>query len=456
MYENWDFQDELQGEDVYLMELRDRIREIPLSNILEHHGVRFAKVSGGNIFGYCPFHPDTTPNSFSVNNNRKICKCFACGNGGDAIAFMQLTENLSYSDAILKLAADENLITKQKFEELSKKTYSDENLQKVTGKYTFPQKKEKPSDYIKMANDVYSLFPMLFGLSEEDAKYLKEERRIEDSHMGNYFTIGDYNSYMMIYKILKIYPEYKDELKNLAGFYEDLITNHTELAIHQGIGLLIRNANGFVVGVQIRRRHVKEGELRYVWLTSSFALYSKYHNGGSSPGAPIDIIVPEKKDIKKIAIVEGKFKSEILSQNGFISASVQGVGNFAGIEKEIEHFPSVKTAYIFYDADMLRNTAVLNQAIKLGKYLNEKCPNISVKYCVWKEELGKGIDDLIINGHKDTVKVLSQETFTSIFQETITPLMEKYGVNQSSCRLSKEERVAFGQDLKESLSKKMF
>ena len=434
--------------------LENKIREIPLSEVLMNHGVQLVKRSGQEILGYCPFHPDSRPGSFSVNDNKGVCQCFSCGKGGNAVKFMEITEGLSHNQAVAQLACDENLISDVEFQILTNSDYQDKKVKNVK-KRIEKKKPEKTSAYIKMANDVYSLFPMIFGLSDEDYYYLKNERQLKDERIQTYFPIGDYSSNTVIKKILRVYPEYLETLKNLAGFFEDE-RGRISMSIPEGIGIPIRNSNGKVVAIQIRKRKIQEGEQRYTWMTSSFAKYNKSCKGGASPGAPIDVLTSEFASPYKIAIVEGRFKSEILAMMGFTSLSVQGVGNYAGIEKEIQHFSETKVAYIFYDADMLQNTAVLNQAIKLGQYLNEKCPQLTVKYCIWHEELGKGIDDLILKGNKKDLKCISQETMTSVFNETIGPLMKKYGFTDTKCRLTKEQRDTFNHELKTILTKKLF
>jgi len=51
----------------------------------------------------CPFHQEKTP-SFHINPARQSFHCFGCGVGGDAIKFLMLFENLSYPDALRRLA----------------------------------------------------------------------------------------------------------------------------------------------------------------------------------------------------------------------------------------------------------------------------------------------------------------------------------------------------------------
>ena len=59
--------------------------------------------AGSSYRGLCPFHDDTTP-SFSVSPARGICKCFACGEGGDVVHFIMKQEQLGYYDALKFLA----------------------------------------------------------------------------------------------------------------------------------------------------------------------------------------------------------------------------------------------------------------------------------------------------------------------------------------------------------------
>ena len=63
---------------------------------------------GANLWGLCPFHHEKTP-SFSVNESRQIFHCFGCGKGGGAIRFVMEIENLSFPDAVRKLAEQAGL-----------------------------------------------------------------------------------------------------------------------------------------------------------------------------------------------------------------------------------------------------------------------------------------------------------------------------------------------------------
>jgi DNA primase len=59
--------------------------------------------SGSRYVGLCPFHQEKTP-SFGVSPDRGTFKCFGCGEGGDAISFVEKHENLDFIGAIEWLA----------------------------------------------------------------------------------------------------------------------------------------------------------------------------------------------------------------------------------------------------------------------------------------------------------------------------------------------------------------
>lgn len=58
---------------------------------------------GREMVGVCPFHDDHRP-SLYVNPDKQIFKCFACGAGGSVFTFLQMQENLSFPQAVIRLA----------------------------------------------------------------------------------------------------------------------------------------------------------------------------------------------------------------------------------------------------------------------------------------------------------------------------------------------------------------
>ena len=68
---------------------------------------------GVNYVGLCPFHDDKTP-SFYVSPSKGVCKCFACGKGGNAVHFLMEHEQITYPEALRWLAKKYNIEIKER------------------------------------------------------------------------------------------------------------------------------------------------------------------------------------------------------------------------------------------------------------------------------------------------------------------------------------------------------
>ncbi len=87
----------------FLDELRARLA------VSEIVGRRLALTRAGREHkGLCPFHKEKTP-SFTVSDDKGFFHCFGCGAHGDVITFVMRAENLSFHEAIEKLAAEAGL-----------------------------------------------------------------------------------------------------------------------------------------------------------------------------------------------------------------------------------------------------------------------------------------------------------------------------------------------------------
>jgi len=61
------------------------------------------KRAGANFVALCPFHKEKSP-SFNVNPQRQIFHCFGCHKGGDVFTFIKEYENISFPEAVRRLA----------------------------------------------------------------------------------------------------------------------------------------------------------------------------------------------------------------------------------------------------------------------------------------------------------------------------------------------------------------
>jgi DNA primase len=58
--------------------------------------------AGRNYQGLCPFHGEKTP-SFNVNPEKRIFRCFGCGEGGDVFSFVMKQRGIGFREALVSL-----------------------------------------------------------------------------------------------------------------------------------------------------------------------------------------------------------------------------------------------------------------------------------------------------------------------------------------------------------------
>ena len=155
---------------------------------------------GRNYFGVCPFHDDNHP-SMSVNPEKRIYKCFSCGATGTVFKFIMDYENVSFVEAVKKVAdtvgisidigyvpKKENHSSLHEIYNLSLKFYIN-NINTAQGK--------KAKEYLKQRNitqDIIKEFQIGLALNNKDilsktlAKKFKEEDLLKSGLVakGNY------------------------------------------------------------------------------------------------------------------------------------------------------------------------------------------------------------------------------------------------------------------------------
>jgi DNA primase len=87
---------------LYTKDSIDRLKDAV--DMVELVGARTdLKRVGTKWSGLCPFHDERTP-SFTVDAEHKLYHCFGCGEGGDAIRFVESTEALDFRESVELLA----------------------------------------------------------------------------------------------------------------------------------------------------------------------------------------------------------------------------------------------------------------------------------------------------------------------------------------------------------------
>lgn len=412
---------------------------------------------GRHLMGYCPFHQGSHLGSFIVTPDKGLWKCFACGDGygGNGINFVSKYKGINYLDAAFDIAKDHGLISFDEYEKFANQNYSDNYIRELTERQERKHKKNSPNQVkanAQIIHNVYLCIKENSVLSPDHKETLINERKLSPERIKeDYFTFPIRSKEKIIKKIQEQYPEYSDAiLSTVPGFFIKKSTGKLSYSGYKGLGILIRDCNGMIQAIQIRKDTKKEEESRYTWFSSSFASYKpEEFIGGCGSGSPKDVLFPnvDKKHI--LCITEGRFKSEKLIESGNTSISVQGVTSWKGIEKSISGCLKkivYSKIYLFFDSDILGNHFLFVQSEKMVRFLQAQFPDITFYYAFWHKKDGKGIDDCINNGNMKTVKYFSVGNATRLVNNCFIELLEKYGIKKFQ-QLTHEQALQFISDL---------
>ena len=79
-----------------------------LADYMRSSGLTLKQNGVGKWKTNCPLHQEKTP-SFVINDAFQNYRCFGCGKHGDILSFVMEYENLTFSDALRKLAEEKNI-----------------------------------------------------------------------------------------------------------------------------------------------------------------------------------------------------------------------------------------------------------------------------------------------------------------------------------------------------------
>lgn len=148
--------------------IQELLSQVDIVEIVSHY--LSLKQVGRNFTALCPFHPEKTP-SFVVSPEKQIFKCFGCGVGGNAITFVEKYENLSFWEAVKRVAELGGIEIPSEFkEEGSFSEVEEEGLKVAT---FFHSKLSTVADYLK-ERGISTKTAERFLLGYAPSGYLKE------------------------------------------------------------------------------------------------------------------------------------------------------------------------------------------------------------------------------------------------------------------------------------------
>ncbi|WP_425380435.1 DNA primase [Spiroplasma endosymbiont of Stenodema calcarata] len=164
---------------------------------------------GRNYWAVCPFHQDSHP-SMSISPEKQIYRCFACSAGGNVFTFLQEFENISFIEALKKVAIIANVTLdelttyqeKAKYDETDKLIFEINALAAAYFSNNLATKKgHAAKDYLTNRNiqeQEIALFNIGYAESGFDHLYqflIKKGYRINDIQQTGLITIKNSNVY---------------------------------------------------------------------------------------------------------------------------------------------------------------------------------------------------------------------------------------------------------------------
>ena len=316
---------------------------------------------GKNYFGICPFHEDHNP-SLSVSEEKQIFTCFVCGATGNVFSFVKDYENISFFEAVNKVAESCGI--------------------KLNNKISFTKKYNEEYEIYNLAVKYYKN-----NLKSKDGLKAKEylKSRSIDENIINDFDIGVSFNDNNLSKLLisKKYNEKKlMDIGLCAKSKEifDIFRNRIMFPIH--------NSNGDPIGFSARIYN-GENDSKYVNTRETY-IFKKgetlfnYHRA-----------IQESKKMKYIILCEGQMDAIRVYSSG-----IKNVVATMGTALTKDHVHLIKKLNVKVILNMDSDKAGINAALINGDILK----NAGIDVSVIKLEGAKDPDEYILKFGVDTYK----------------------------------------------------
>lgn len=299
------------------------------------------KKAGKNLFGLCPFHEERTP-SFSVNEQKQIFHCFSCGRGGNVFSFIMDLENLSFPEAVVKVADFGHIDLPASYTAQSQPA---------------APKDQQQADLLKLYADSAKMYQHILvntELGEPALKYL-HERGLDDETIKT-FGIGYAPANQLLLDFFKEHQTDYQLLRQSGLFIENQAGDLRDRFVDRVL-FPIKDASGRVIAFSGRILKKSPNEPKYLNSpeTKLFNKRSVLFNFDLARG-PI-------RQQKSVVLFEG-FMDVIAAYRSGIQNGVSSMGTSLTDEQIYMLERVTDTLYVCYDSDMPGQKAT-DRALKL-------------------------------------------------------------------------------------------
>ena len=320
---------------------------------------------GKNYFGICPFHDDHTP-SMSVSEEKQIYTCFVCGMSGNVFSFVKDYENITFMEAVKKIA-DLNGIT------LSQKISVEKKYDKEYKAYDlavkFYKNNLKSSVGTKALNYLYDR-----GITDEVINEFDIGVSLSDNNLSKLLLSKNYNEDML----------YNIGLVNKGENIYDLFRNRIMFPIH--------NSNGDAIGFS-GRIYDNSVDSKYINTRETY-IFKKGETLFNYHRASI-----EAKKLKQLILCEGQMDAIRIYSSG-----IKNVVATMGTALTKEHVNLIKRLNVNVVLNMDSDSAGINAALVNGDMLKQNNIDVNVVILSGAKDPDEYINKFGIDAYKESVK----------------------------------------------------
>lgn len=323
----------------------------------------------------CPFHDDHDP-SMTINTQKQIFKCFVCGQGGNVFTFVQKIENISYFEAVSKVATMVGYPI---------------NIQRQTS-----VKIDENQKYYDILNTFIQFTQYELNTNEGTQCQLYLKKRNIDSTIQKKFEIGYAPDVNISYKFLTAKQYSNQDLVTSGLLYE---ADSTRVLFSNRLMIPIHDENGNPVGFTARRLEEDDMIPKYI-NTPQTKIYEKgnlifnYHR-----------VKQSARKMNRCILVEGAMDVLAYEKAG-IHEALACLGT-AITQTQIRLLKRLQAEiYVGYDGD----TAGLNATYKFGQMALDN----GLKFQIIKNKTKLDPDEILETYGKEELKSQLSNTISFI------------------------------------------
>lgn len=339
--------------------------EYSMWDIIPLIGIPYPENGKSSYYVHCPCCDyNTRDKHLNINLVKNVYRCPKCGISGGVIDLYALIMGVSY-DRAREIVRERIALT------------GDPNMPR----YVVPELSEYPITDVDTRHKTYSALLEKLSLAPDHRENLLN-RGLTDEDIRRFgYKTTPLVGMNVIAKQLLTDGNY---LAGVPGFYKNGEDKWTFVTGKRGILIPVRDINGKIQGLQVRRDDVENRKFR--WISSA----------DRKDGCKAEGWVHVVGEVKPLAVItEGPMKADVIhTLTGLTVISVPGVNALTHLKPALISMKSrglceIKTAF---DMDMLTNPNVRNGFMNLMEMLN----GMDLKYgtYVWDARF-KGLDDYI-------------------------------------------------------------